>query len=86
MNGVLPYWTETIMSAIRSHKKVIITAHGNSLRALIQYVGHLADDEVTQLDIPTGVPWVYELDENLTGCGIIIWNKKHYGCGLVILV
>ncbi len=64
MDRVLPYWTETIMSAVRSHKKVIIAAHGNSLRSLIQYVDHLTDDEVTQLDIPTGVPWVYELDED----------------------
>lgn len=64
MDRVLPFWSETIMSAVRNHKKVIIAAHGNSLRALIQYVDHLTDDEVTQLDIPTGVPWVYELDED----------------------
>jgi len=64
MNRVLPYWSETIMNAVRNHQKVIIAAHGNSLRALIQYVDHLTDEEVTQLDIPTGVPWVYELDED----------------------
>lgn len=64
MDRVLPFWSETIMAAVRNHKKVIIAAHGNSLRALIQYVDHLTDDEVTQLDIPTGVPWVYELDED----------------------
>lgn len=64
MDRVLPFWSETIMSAVRNHKKVIIAAHGNSLRALIQYVDHLTDDEVTQLDIPTGVPWIYELDED----------------------
>lgn len=64
MDRVLPYWSETIMNAVRNHQKVIIAAHGNSLRALIQYVDHLTDEEVTQLDIPTGVPWVYELDED----------------------
>jgi len=64
MNRVLPYWSETIMHAIRNNQKVIIAAHGNSLRALIQYIDHLTDEEVTQLDIPTGVPWVYELDED----------------------
>lgn len=64
MERVLPYWSETIMNAVKKHQKVIIAAHGNSLRALIQYVDHLTDEEVTQLDIPTGVPWVYELDED----------------------
>ncbi|SEW28682.1 phosphoglycerate mutase [Chitinophaga sp. YR573] len=64
MDRVLPFWTETIMQAVRNHKKAIICAHGNSLRALIQYVDHLTDEEVTTLDIPTGVPWVYELDED----------------------
>jgi 2,3-bisphosphoglycerate-dependent phosphoglycerate mutase len=61
---VLPFWTETIMQAVRNNKKAIICAHGNSLRALIQYVDHLTDEEVTALDIPTGVPWVYELDKD----------------------
>lgn len=64
MDRVLPFWTETIMQAVRNHKKVIICAHGNSLRALIQYVDHLTDEQVTELDIPTGQPWVYELDED----------------------
>lgn len=64
MDRVLPFWTETIMQAVRGHQKVIVCAHGNSLRALIQYVDHLTDEQVTELDIPTGVPWVYELDED----------------------
>lgn len=65
MNRVLPFWNEFIIPAIRKNERVIVCAHGNSLRALIQYIDHLTDDEVTQLDIPTGTPLIYELDEGL---------------------
>jgi 2,3-bisphosphoglycerate-dependent phosphoglycerate mutase len=65
MNRVLPFWNEFIVPAIRMQQKVIVCAHGNSLRALIQYIDHLSDEEVTQLDIPTGTPLIYELDIDL---------------------
>ena len=65
MARVLPFWTEKITGALRRNQKVIVCAHGNSLRALVQYIDHLSDEEVTNLDIPTGVPLVYELDDNL---------------------
>jgi 2,3-bisphosphoglycerate-dependent phosphoglycerate mutase len=65
MDRVLPYWNETIIPAIRRNEKVIICAHGNSLRALIKYIDHLTDEEVTVLELPTAVPLVYELDEGL---------------------
>lgn len=65
MNRVLPFWHENIVAAIRMNQKVIVSAHGNSLRALIQYIDHLSDQEVTELDLPTGVPLVYELDDQL---------------------
>jgi 2,3-bisphosphoglycerate-dependent phosphoglycerate mutase len=65
MSRVLPFWNETIIPAMRKKQKVIICAHGNSLRALIKYIDNLTDEEVTQLEIPTAVPWVYELDEGL---------------------
>ncbi|MDB5118301.1 MAG: 2,3-diphosphoglycerate-dependent phosphoglycerate mutase [Mucilaginibacter sp.] len=65
MDRVLPFWNETIVPAIRKNQKVIICAHGNSLRALIKYIDNLTDEEVTGLEIPTAVPWVYELDEGL---------------------
>ncbi len=65
MARVMPFWTEQIMRAIRANQKVLVCAHGNSLRALVQYIDHLTDAEVTQLDIPTGVPLVYELDDDL---------------------
>ncbi|QJD97895.1 2,3-diphosphoglycerate-dependent phosphoglycerate mutase [Mucilaginibacter robiniae] len=65
MNRALPFWHESIIPALRQNQKVIICAHGNSLRALIQYIDNLTDEQVTQLDIPTGTPWVYELDDRL---------------------
>jgi len=65
MDRVLPFWNETIVPTMRKNQKVIICAHGNSLRALIKYMDNLTDEEVTQLEIPTAVPWVYELDEEL---------------------
>ena len=65
MDRVLPFWNEFIVPAMRRDQKVIVCAHGNSLRALIQYIDHLTDEEVTQLDLPTGVPLIYELDEEL---------------------
>jgi 2,3-bisphosphoglycerate-dependent phosphoglycerate mutase len=65
MDRALPFWHESIVPAIRENKKVIICAHGNSLRALIQYIENLSDEAVAKLDIPTATPWVYELDERL---------------------
>jgi len=62
----LPYWRETIAPALQTGQRVIITAHGNSLRALVKYLDHIADDEIAALNIPTGVPLVYELTEELT--------------------
>jgi len=61
----LPYWHETIAPAVRSGKKVIIAAHGNSLRALVKYLDHVSDEDIINLNIPTGVPLVYELDDEL---------------------
>jgi 2,3-bisphosphoglycerate-dependent phosphoglycerate mutase len=61
----LPYWTQTIAPAVKSGQRVIIVAHGNSLRALVKYLDNMSDDEIVGLNIPTGVPLVYELDENL---------------------
>jgi len=61
----LPYWHETIAPTVRSGKKVIIAAHGNSLRALVKYLDNISDDEIVKLNIPTGIPLVYELDNDL---------------------
>ncbi len=65
MDRVLPFWHASIIPDIKLNHQVIVSAHGNSLRALIQYIDHLSDEEVTELDLPTGVPIIYELDDNL---------------------
>ncbi len=62
---VLPLWHESIVPTIQSGRRVIIAAHGNSLRALIKYLDGIADDEIVGLNVPTGMPLVYELDENM---------------------
>jgi len=61
----LPYWHETIAPAIRAGQRVIIAAHGNSLRALVKYLDGISDQEIVELNIPTGIPLVYELDDDL---------------------
>ncbi|RNC67945.1 MAG: 2,3-diphosphoglycerate-dependent phosphoglycerate mutase [Desulfuromonadales bacterium] len=61
----LPYWHETIAPAVRSGDRVIIAAHGNSLRALVKYLDNVSDDEIVGLNIPTGIPLVYELEDDL---------------------
>jgi len=61
----LPYWNGTIGPAVRAGKRVLIAAHGNSLRALVKHLDGISEDEIVGLNIPTGVPLVYELDEDL---------------------
>jgi 2,3-bisphosphoglycerate-dependent phosphoglycerate mutase len=61
----LPHWHQVIAPAITSGRKVIIAAHGNSLRALVKYLDNIADDAIVGLNIPTGMPLVYELDAHL---------------------
>lgn len=61
----LPYWHETIAPAVKSGKKVLIAAHGNSLRALVKYLDNISDEAIVNLNIPTGMPLVYELDADL---------------------
>lgn len=70
----LPYWHGTIAPVIRSGKRVLITAHGNSIRALVKYLDNIPDEEIVGLNIPTGIPLVYELDEDLKPI-------KHYYLG-----
>ena len=62
---VLPYWTETIAPDIRTGRRVLIAAHGNSMRALVKHLDRIPDEEIPKLEIPTGVPLVYELDDAL---------------------
>ena len=71
---VLPFWNETIAPAIKSGRKVVIAAHGNSLRALVKYLDGISDEDIVGLNIPTGIPLVYELDDDLKPI-------KHYYLG-----
>lgn len=61
----LPYWHEKIAPAVRAGKKVLVAAHGNSLRALVKYLDGVSDTDIVDLNIPTGIPLVYELDADL---------------------
>ena len=62
---MLPYWHQVIAPALKQQRRLLISAHGNSLRALVKYLDHISDDEIPSLNIPTGFPLVYELDDNL---------------------
>lgn len=70
----LPFWHETIVPSIKAGKQVIIAAHGNSLRALVKYLDNVPENEIVELNIPTGIPLVYELDKDLKPI-------KHYYLG-----
>jgi 2,3-bisphosphoglycerate-dependent phosphoglycerate mutase len=70
----LPYWHDTIAPMVKSGKSVVIAAHGNSLRALIKYLDNISDQDIVGLNIPTGVPLIYELDDDLK-------PLKHYYLG-----
>jgi 2,3-bisphosphoglycerate-dependent phosphoglycerate mutase len=71
---VVPFWEKEIVPQVKSGKKIIIAAHGNSLRALVKYLDNISDEDIVNLNIPTAMPLVYELDENLKPI-------KHYYLG-----
>ncbi len=62
---VMPFWNESMAPAIKAGKRVVVAAHGNSIRALVKYLDNISDDDIVGLNIPNGIPLVYELDENL---------------------
>ncbi len=70
----LPYWKDIIAPVVKKGKRVLIAAHGNSLRALVKYLDNMSDEEIVELNIPTGIPLVYELDDKLKPI-------KHYYIG-----
>ena len=74
LERVLPYWHSMLTPVIKSGKRLIIAAHGNSIRALVKYLDNISDAEITELNIPTGLPLVYELDADLKPI-------KHYYLG-----
>ena len=65
LERLLPYWEEKIVPDLKAGKTVLITAHGNSLRALVKHLDQISDEEISGLNIPTGIPLFYELDENM---------------------
>jgi 2,3-bisphosphoglycerate-dependent phosphoglycerate mutase len=65
LERVMPYWLDTIAPAIKSNQTVLITAHGNSLRALYKYLNNLSESEILEVNIPTGIPLLFELDDEL---------------------
>jgi 2,3-bisphosphoglycerate-dependent phosphoglycerate mutase len=74
LDRVLPYWHETIVPTLKAGRRVLIAAHGNSMRALVKYLDEVSDEDIVKLNIPTGVPLVYELDEGLKA-------RRHYYLG-----
>ncbi|MBN9201654.1 MAG: phosphoglyceromutase, partial [Microbacterium chocolatum] len=69
IDRLLPYWDEAIAPDLRSGKTVLVTAHGNSLRGLVKHLEGISDADIAELNIPTGIPLVYRLDENLVPLG-----------------
>jgi 2,3-bisphosphoglycerate-dependent phosphoglycerate mutase len=74
LNRVLPYWNNAIVPSLREDKTILISAHGNSLRALVKYLDNIPDEDIMELNIPTGIPLVYELDDGLRA-------RTHYYIG-----
>jgi 2,3-bisphosphoglycerate-dependent phosphoglycerate mutase len=75
LNRVLLYWNSTIVPSLREDKTILISAHGNSLRALVKYLDNVSDEDIMKLNIPTGIPLVYELDDALRA-------RTHYYIGV----
>ena len=74
LNRVLPYWNNAIVQSLREDKTILISAHGNSLRALVKYLDSISDEDIMEFEIPTGIPLVYELDDGLRA-------RTHYYIG-----
>jgi len=74
LERVLPFWHSTLSQEIKSGRRVLVVAHGNSIRALVKYLDNISEAEITELNIPTGLPLIYELDEDLNPI-------KHYYLG-----
>ena len=64
LERTLPYWNDVIVPEMKAGKKILIAAHGNSLRGIVKHLDEMTDDEIMGCNLPTGIPFVYELDEN----------------------
>jgi 2,3-bisphosphoglycerate-dependent phosphoglycerate mutase len=74
VDRVIPFWNDSMAPAIKAGKRIVVAAHGNSIRALIKYLDQISDDAIVNLNIPNGIPLVYELDAQLKPI-------KHYYLG-----
>jgi len=73
---VLPYWEARIAPELKAGKRIVISAHGNSLRALVKHLSHISDEEIASLEIPTGQPIVYQLDDTLAATDRYYLNER----------
>ncbi|MCB0370975.1 MAG: 2,3-bisphosphoglycerate-dependent phosphoglycerate mutase [Bdellovibrionales bacterium] len=69
IDRVLPYWENTIMPSIKEGNKVLVVAHGNSLRAIVKVLSNVSDNDITELNIPTSIPLIYEFDSDFKVLG-----------------
>jgi len=74
IDRIMPLWEKEISKTVITHKEVLVAAHGNSLRALIKYLKNMSNEEILQFNIPTGIPYVFEFDENMN-----LWNDYFVG-------
>ncbi len=65
IDRMVPYWNDEISKDLKKHKEVLVAAHGNSLRAVVKYLKNIGDDDIVSLNLPTGIPYVFEFDENM---------------------
>jgi 2,3-bisphosphoglycerate-dependent phosphoglycerate mutase len=65
LRRIIPFWKRTVMPALRENRRILISAHGNSIRALVKYLEEISDEKIADLNIPTGIPLVYEFDDRL---------------------
>jgi len=65
VNRIIPYWENEISRTLRTHREVLVAAHGNSLRGIVKYLKNMGEDEIIQFNIPTGIPYVFEFDDNM---------------------
>lgn len=63
---IVPYWKETMAPSLKQHKEVLVAAHGNSLRGILKYLKNISNEDIVGINLPTGIPYVFEFDDNLT--------------------
>jgi 2,3-bisphosphoglycerate-dependent phosphoglycerate mutase len=76
---MLPYWYDAVVPDLRAGRTVLLAAHGNSLRALVKHLDQIADDVISEVNIPTGIPLVYELDDDLRPAAEIALEDRYLG-------